>query len=155
MPDETEKLVADSFEIELDVRIGASRHVVWVMLTMEVDRWWSFRVIELLFPAAMVIEPRVGGRFYEDAGEGMGALWGTVWDYVPSKLLCLSGPLGMRTPVTNVLQYELEESGKQTHVKLTHRAIGLMERDTKERYADGLRQLLDSLKAHCEARSTI
>jgi hypothetical protein len=149
------KLVANSFEIDMDVHIRASRHVVFVMLTMEIDRWWSFRVIELLFPASMVLEPRVGGRFYEDAGEGMGALWGIVWDYVPSKALCLSGPLGMRTPVNNVCQFVLEASGEETAVKLSHRAIGLLEEGTHDRYQRAWRELLDSLKAHCEARSTI
>jgi hypothetical protein len=72
----------------------------------------------------MSLEPKVGGQFVERWGDGAGALWGIVMYIHRPKALCLSGPLGISTPVNSVYRYELHAQAGSTLLKLTHHAFG-------------------------------
>ncbi len=143
-------MVPESFEIEVEIRVSAPRERVFTALTTGVGRWWHLRIRQHDLSTTMVLEPHVGGRFFEDLGDGTGALWGTVLDFLPPKLLRIGGPLSMRTPVTCVFEYHLEEDGNDTIVKFQHRCFGWFEASMKEKHVAGWRQLFDALKAYAE-----
>ena len=46
----------------------------------------------------MLLEPKPGGRWYRDRGDGIGHLWGFVQVIKPPTLLELSGPMFMSVP---------------------------------------------------------
>src|ERR1044071_853043 len=84
-------------------------------------------------PFPMKIEPWPGGRWYRDLGDNAGHLWGHVQVIKPPALLELCGPLFMSFPGVNHLQYRLTAEGRGTRLKLTHRAMGLIPEEARER----------------------
>jgi hypothetical protein len=80
-------------------------------------------------PFPMVIEPRPGGRWFRDLGNGAGHLWGHVQVIKPPGLLELSGPMFMSYPATNHVHYRLTAAGDGTRLTLLHRAMGLIPQD--------------------------
>ncbi|NNE42944.1 MAG: SRPBCC domain-containing protein [Gemmatimonadetes bacterium] len=70
------------------------------------------------------IEAFPGGRWYRDLGDGNGHYWGTVQSIKRPVLMEITGPLFMSHPVTNNVQYRLEETDGVTTLKLVHTGFG-------------------------------
>ena len=139
------------FHIEQEVLIRAPRARVFEALTRDIGQWWAFRLTQE--GSTLVLEPRVGGRFFEDLGDGQGALWGIVQHIKRPEILRLNGALGMmRDPVVSVYTYELiEAEDNATRLKLTHRAAGEPAPQAEENYRGGWGKLLGRyLKAYVE-----
>lgn len=68
----------DAHEITVVTDIDASPVEVWRALVKNTAAWWHEDYFIGSGPRTMIIEPRVGGRLYEDWGEGQGAVWATV-----------------------------------------------------------------------------
>jgi hypothetical protein len=138
---------SDAFRLDQEVEILAPRETVWASL-LDVEAWWCHRVVGK--GSTLVLEPRVGGRFFERWGEDEGALWGVVTFLKRPEVLRLCGPLGMSGAAQSVYEYRLEPRGPRTTLRLTHRCSGEMEPGTREDYDGGWRQLWTHLKAHAE-----
>jgi DNA-binding transcriptional ArsR family regulator/uncharacterized protein YndB with AHSA1/START domain len=140
----------DSFEIEMEVTIDAPRALVFDALTRDINQWWAYRLGEAR-PSTLHFEPKMGGRFYEDWGNGEGAVWGTVYYIQSPQEIRVSGPLGMKGAVTSDYTYVLEEKGSSTVLKLSHQASGLLHPDWEKNHRHGWQELLgDFLKAFVE-----
>jgi DNA-binding transcriptional ArsR family regulator/uncharacterized protein YndB with AHSA1/START domain len=142
---------AAPFHIEQEVLIRAPRARVFDALTRDIAQWWIFRLMQE--GSTLVLEPRVGGRFFEDLGDGQGALWGIVQHIKRPEVLRLNGALGMmRDPVVSVYTYELVETEDgATRLKLTHRVAGEPAPHAEENYRGGWGKLLGRyLKAYVE-----
>src|SRR5258708_31451124 len=74
----------------------------------------------------MLLEPKPGGRWYRDRGEGIGHLWGFVQVIKPPTLLELTGPMFMSYPANNHLEVKIEPVSGGCRVALRHRAIGMI-----------------------------
>ena len=79
-------------KIETEIRVEASPERVFQALTADLDAWWPFR---FRANGKMVMECRVGGRLYEDWGDGAGAHHGTVVWWEPPYKYGGSGPGAM------------------------------------------------------------
>jgi len=101
-------------------------------------------------PMPMVIEPRAGGRWYRDRGEGVEHLWGFVQVIKAPTLLELSGPMFMSYPATNHLEVKLEETPKGTKATLRHRAVGMIDPMHRDGVGMGWKHYLDTMKTDCE-----
>src|ERR1700728_4760925 len=66
------------------------------------------------------LEPKAGGRWYRDRGNGIGHLWGFVQAIKPSSLLELSGPMFMSYPAINHVELKIEEVSGGCRVLLRH-----------------------------------
>lgn len=142
----------DAFRIDQEVEIAAPREKVWASL-LDVQGWWCHRVVGK--GSTLVLEPRVGGRFYESwKGESWkgdeGALWGVVTFLRSPDLLRLAGPLGMNGAAQSVYEYRLESKGSRTTLRLTHRCSGEMEPGARADYEGGWGTLWTHLKALAE-----
>src|SRR5258706_600805 len=73
----------------------------------------------------LLLEPKAGGRWYRDRGEGVGHLWGFVQVIKPPTLLELSGPLFMSYPANNHLEIKIEPVSGGCRVALRHRVNSL------------------------------
>src|SRR2546423_10832025 len=56
-------------------------------------------------PMPMTLEPRPGGRWFRDLGDGNGHLWGHVQAIKRPTLIEITGPLMMSFAVSSNLQY--------------------------------------------------
>jgi uncharacterized protein YndB with AHSA1/START domain len=132
----------NSFQIEQEILINAPAAKVFQRLVGDVAPWWDHGFSES--PKAIVLEPKVGGRFYEEFGgaEGDGALYCTVMQVETGKKLVLQGPMGMRGAVFGNIAFELVEKGGATTLKLSHHAIGEVTEEHKKNYTSGWRELL-------------
>ena len=145
-----EKEMLRNFEIAQEVRIDAPVAKVWASLTGRMNEWWAHRILER---STVSLDARLGGAFKEEGEDGAGAVWGTVVELVPEKLLRLDGPLGLRAgPVKSVYTYELESAGDGTLMKLHHEAFGHIPEDAGANYEAGWKMLLvEKLKPLAEA----
>ena len=98
-----------TLDVEQEVVVAAPREKVFDALC-RMGEWWPHAFRE---GSAVHLEPRVGGRFWEDWGDGDGALYATVTGIRRPEQLTCSGPMGMRTPVTGVFSMELEERARR------------------------------------------
>jgi hypothetical protein len=139
----------------LQVRMAADQHHVWRALVTDIARWWptSFNVGG--DKARMTIEPRVGGRMFEDWGEGRGALWSTVTLFDPPNRIEFVGHLNadFGGPTTSIIQIALCAEGKQTVLSLIDSVFGRVEKGTIASLDEGWKLLFaDALKKFVEGK---
>ena len=96
-------------------------------------------------PMPMTVEPWPGGRWYRDLGNNAGHLWGHVQVIRPPALLEVCGPLFMSYPAISHIQYRLTEDDGQTRLKLTHRAIGLIDPEHVKGVTSGWQDVIDQI----------
>ena len=98
-----------------------------------------------------VLEPRLGGRFYEGDGD-TGVLYGTVTRLDRPQRLTLTGPMGMTGPVVGVIAYELDEDGGRTRLRMSHKAFGDISEETKAQYTAGWGQVHEAFTTYLDRR---
>lgn len=136
-------------ELQIDIRARPER--VWSALVEQMDNWWlpDFRVC----PGSrrIVIEPIVGGRWYEEAESG-GLLWGHVIAIDAGKSLHLAGHIAPPWGASHWLMHvALEPKGEATVLRISHAIIGLITESAADRIAqDWERLFTDGLKAYVE-----
>jgi len=139
-------------KIEIEVRIEAPVERVWRAITVETGAWWPHRFKD---EGRVVLEPAVGGRFYEDWGDGRGALYAEVVYLDPPRALCTRGPMGMRGAASTVKWYRLEEAGGGTVVKVSLHASGDIPDEVAAGYEKGAMAVLtEALKPYVERGKT-
>lgn len=107
-------------QVELEIRIDAPAERVWQALVEEIGRWWPQDFYA--GPAkSFVLEPHLGGKMYEDWGNGAGATWYTVVEIQPGRSLGLSGtmPAAFGGPALSLLRLVLRPEGEATVLELT------------------------------------
>jgi uncharacterized protein YndB with AHSA1/START domain len=130
----------ETMHIRQQVLIRAQPERVFESL-LDVSGWFARHVSSE--PAALVLEPHVGGRFREEFNDqGDGALFAHVTLLQRNRRLRLYGPLGMDAPVVGVIDFTLEESVDGTVLHLTHRAVGELDEERMASYDAGWRELL-------------
>ena len=139
-----------TLNIVKEVEIDAPLDVVWESVLEEMQ---GLNANPQAMP--MKLEAWPGGRWYRDLGENAGHLWGHVQVIKPPKLLELSGPMFMSYPAANHLQYRLGEQGKRTVLKLTHRAIGLIDPEHATGVQEGWGQVVESIRKNAERRRSV
>src|SRR4051812_20497028 len=98
----------------------------------------------------LLLEPKVGGRWYRDRGNGVGHLWGFVQVIKPPVLLELSGPMFMSYPAVNHVELKVEETNGVSKLTLRHRAIGLIDPEHRKGVTTGWAHMVGAVKRDCE-----
>ncbi|MGM7702618.1 helix-turn-helix domain-containing protein [Pseudalkalibacillus sp. Hm43] len=144
-------LKQDSFQIEQEITINATRDKVFKALTEDINDWWAYR-LNGDQGSTLSFEPKVGGQFLESWGDGEGALWGVVTYIKAPEEIRMNGLLGMRGAVNSAYTYSLEEKGDQTVLKLSHHAYGLLDPQWRDAHDGGWQELLGQfLKEYVES----
>jgi DNA-binding transcriptional ArsR family regulator/uncharacterized protein YndB with AHSA1/START domain len=130
----------DSFQIEQEIIINANREKVFKSLTENINQWWAYRLCGK--NSTLSLDPRVGGQFLEDAGNGKGAIWGVITFINAPAEIRLNGLLGMQGAVNSAYSYQLEERNSQTVLKLSHDAVGLLDPEWENSHREGWKELL-------------
>jgi uncharacterized protein YndB with AHSA1/START domain len=151
MPEGESRPASGIIRIEQQVTIDAPPARVFEALTKQISAWWGHPYLVGEGARDLIVEPKVGGRVYEDWGNRAGALWGTVTGLRKPEHLEWTGRLGMSGAVLGVVAYNLEPKGKGTLLKLSHRAAGEVTPDTERNYGGGWQDLLGTrLRAFVE-----
>ena len=131
-----------SMRIEMEVSIGAPPQAVFDALTGDVSDWWGRPYVHSDGAKAIRVEACVGGRCWEDWGNGEGALYATIVALSRGKELKMAGPFGMGGFSHSVVTYTLEPEGQGTLLKVSHVAAGELDEDAKSLYTTGWEDLI-------------
>lgn len=139
-------------QVELEITIHAPTKRVWKALIEETTLWWPKDFYTNQKTKGFHIEAKLGGKMFEDWGDGVGAIWYEVFAIDPNHSLdlrgCLAVPYG---PAFSLLHLELKTSGKETLFLLSDSTIGASKDDDGKAKLDGWKQLFeDGLKAYVE-----
>jgi len=103
-------------------------------------------------PLPMIVEARVGGRWFRDLGGDDGHLWGYVQSIKRPALLEIWGPLFMSTGATSNLMYRLSERDGGTLITFTHTVVGPFPEDHRPQMGAGWSALHARVRAAAEAK---
>lgn len=141
--------------VEVEVPIARSVETVWRSLTDGIGEWWPEGFYAGKEPKGFHLEAKLGGRMYEDWGEGNGLLWYTVMAIEPPRSLLLSGQItaDFGGPASTMVRITLEAAGEATLVRLTDDLCGRVTEESAGKIEGGWKALLTGgLKAYAEAR---
>jgi uncharacterized protein YndB with AHSA1/START domain len=126
-------------EITIEQALPAPPERVFRALTLEIGSWWDHRFRE---GSSVGFEPRIGGRFYEDLGQGSAALYAIVSLIDPPRRLRLEGGMGMDGTLVSVMDFKLEPGSGGTKLSLVHGILGNLEPGIVDEYREGWRAIL-------------
>jgi hypothetical protein len=98
----------------------------------------------------LLLEPKPGGRWYRDRGNGIGHLWGFVQVIKAPTLLELSGPMFMSYPVLNHVEVKIEPVSGGCRVAVRHRALGMIDPELRKNIGGGWNHMLSNVSKDCE-----
>lgn len=120
----------DPNSVRKSVSVKAPPEVAWRVFTEKMGTWWPLGHYKIGQATAVdaVVEPRVGGRWYERGDDGSTCDWGTVLCWEPPSRLVLSWDIGADWKYDPALKTEIEvrfipEGANATRVELEHRRL--------------------------------
>jgi uncharacterized protein YndB with AHSA1/START domain len=112
------------------ISVNAPQDVAWRVFTEQLGIWWPLAQYKIGKVNAVdaVIEPRVGGRWYERGEDGSTCDWGSVLAWEPPSRLLLSWDINADWQYDPALKTELEirfiaQDKRRTRVELEHRKL--------------------------------
>jgi uncharacterized protein YndB with AHSA1/START domain len=130
MTDQTMSSSTDPNSVRKVVSVEAPPTVAWRVFTEQMGTWWPLANYKIGKAKAVdaVIEPRVGGRWYERGDDGSTCDWGSVLLWEPPSRLVLSWDISADWQPDPALKTEIEvrfiADGKdRTRVELEHRRL--------------------------------
>jgi hypothetical protein len=148
----TEAVTSTIEEVELEIEIGAPPARVWKAPTAETTFWWPRSFYTNPKAKSFHIEPKLGGKMYEDWGGGEGLVWYRVFGIAKARPLELEGCMGVPYgPAHTLLHLELEDKSGRTVLKLSDSTIGRIGHCGDGTKLDGWKQLFEiGLKGYVE-----
>jgi uncharacterized protein YndB with AHSA1/START domain len=122
--------VTEATSLRKVVIVQAPQAVAWRVFTEKMGAWWPLATYKIGEANAVdaVIEPRVGGRWYERGDDGSTCDWGRVLSWEPPSRLVLSWDISADWQHDPTVKTEVEvrfiAKGKDaTRVELEHRHL--------------------------------
>ena len=122
--------VEDPNSVKKTVRVNAPAKVAWRVFTEKMGAWWPLAHYRIGKAKALdaVVEPRVGGRWYERGDDGSTCDWGRVLVWEPHERLVLTWDITADWQYDPQLNTEIElrfiaEGDSVTRVELEHRHL--------------------------------
>ena len=147
---------ANNISILLEIPIQADIGTVWECLINETGIWWRKDFYTSKKTKNFIIEPRVGGRMYEDFGNDEGLLWANVIVLDSPYVLELKGHLSPQFggPAVSFLKLSLKETGETTILTLSDNLFGYVSDNTKKELSAGWKLLYeDGFKSYVEKKA--
>jgi uncharacterized protein YndB with AHSA1/START domain len=120
----------DPNSVRKTINVEAAQEVAWRVFTEKMGTWWPLAYYKIGKANALdaVIEPHVGGRWYERGDDGSISQWGSVLAWEPPSRLVLSWDISADWQYDPTLKSELEvrfkaDGSNRTHVELEHRCL--------------------------------
>lgn len=155
----TEKLImaqaTRTINILLEIPIKAKIEHVWQCLLQDVNLWWRKDFYTSNRTKEFIIEPKVGGRMYEDYGNNEGLLWAEVIVIDSPNVIELKGHLSPQFggPAISFMKLSLKEVEGATILTLSDTVLGDVDDNTKKELASGWKLLYeDAFKNYVESK---
>lgn len=136
----------DPNSVRKQLLVAAPQALAFRVFTESMGTWWPLAHYKIGKAAAVdaVVEPRVGGRWYERGEDGSTCQWGSVLVWEPPSRLVLSWDINADWQYDPALKTEVEvrfiaQSTTQTRVELEHRRL-----DRYGERRDQMRRIFDS-----------
>ncbi|MCG8459998.1 MAG: metalloregulator ArsR/SmtB family transcription factor [Holophagales bacterium] len=145
MPDAAEATPFRALEIHQEIHIAASPETVWTSLVEETVAWWPKDFYVGQAPVRFVVEPKVGGRVFEDWGAGDGGLWATVTLCRQDEVLQWAGDLSadFGGPARSITTFRLSKDGDGTLLRFHDSPWGCLSEGTLQSLESGWTFLLE------------
>lgn len=148
---------AKTVKILLEIPIEAPIDHVWKALLHDVGIWWRKDFHTSPRTKAFIVEPKVGGRMYEDYGNDEGLLWANVIVLDSPNTIEFKGHLSpaFGGPAMSFLKLSLKEEGSGTILTLDDTVFGDVSENTKKELTSGWKLLYeDTFKSYVESQNT-
>jgi uncharacterized protein YndB with AHSA1/START domain len=122
----------DANSLRKTVRVAAPPDVAWRVFTQKMGSWWPLASHKIGKAKAVdaVIEPHVGGRWYERGDDGSTCDWGHVQLWDPPTRLILTWEINADFQSDPTIKTEVEvrfaADGQGTRVDLEHRKLNAL-----------------------------
>jgi uncharacterized protein YndB with AHSA1/START domain len=120
----------DPNSVRKRVSVEAPREIAWKVFTERMGSWWPLAVYKIGKVNAVdaIMEPRVGGRWYERGEDGSSCDWGRVLVWEPYSRLVLSWDISADWQYDPDLHTEIEvrfiaDGDSRTQVQFEHRRL--------------------------------
>ncbi len=130
MPEQTISAGTDPNSVRKVVDVQAPQDVAWRVFTQRMGMWWPLATHKIGTAKAVdaVIEPHVGGRWYERGDDGSTCDWGRVLSWEPHTRLVLSWDISADWQPDPDLKTEIEvrfiaKGNGRTRVEFEHRRL--------------------------------
>jgi uncharacterized protein YndB with AHSA1/START domain len=128
----SDQVAVDPNTVRKSISVQAVQEVAWRVFTEKMGSWWPLAYYKIGKANAVdaVIEPRVGGRWYERGDDGSVCQWGSVLAWEPHSRLLLSWDINADWQYDPGLKTEIEvrfigdaDGSHRTRVELEHRHL--------------------------------
>lgn len=139
--------------LNLEIPIEADIHSVWEALTEQTGEWWPKGFYTSNETKNFILEAKLGGLMYEDAGKEEGIVWAIVISINSPLKIQLKGHLSPQFggPAISFVSIELEEKNDNTLLKLEDSVFGYISADLKNTLTNNWRSIFgEGLKNHLE-----
>jgi uncharacterized protein YndB with AHSA1/START domain len=118
-----EEVEAGVISLAYETTLPVTPEKVFEAIVFHINHWWFGRNLD---GSKIVFEPKLGGRFYEEApDERAGVLLATITCLRPNEEIRLLGPMdAVAEAAISVICINLTAQGDKTHLYLTHRTAG-------------------------------
>jgi DNA-binding transcriptional ArsR family regulator/uncharacterized protein YndB with AHSA1/START domain len=130
---------AGVLRVELEIPIAALQEKVWKALIEDFHLWWRKDFHTSKRTKRMTLEPKVGGRVFEDFGKGEGVLWYTIVGIDAPERLLFEGRLfpAYGGPATTLLELKLVPRGTGTVLQVSDSIFGAVGDGTAKSFKEG------------------
>lgn len=142
--------------VEVGITVASDMEHAFRTFTEDVGSWWPSETHSIGEGrvAAVVMEARAGGRFFERWDDGTEHDWGEIVDWdPPRRFVCTWRPNHERSAATEI-EVRFEAVAEGTRVRLEHRGwdrLGAEGADLRRDYATGWAPVMDRYARRCEA----
>jgi len=96
------------------------------------------------------MEPRVGGMFFEDYGQGSGMTLATITHFIPNKRVAMSGEFCCNEACLSNVFFDFDEADGATVITMNHRMAGEITDQCVAEFEEGWNELFERFKKLAE-----
>ena len=140
-------------EVVLEIEINADCDRTFNALVDETSSWWHPDFYTAPGADRFVIERKLGGKMFEDWGNGEGQIWATVNGLRAPNFLQAVGDSSKQWggPHRSIMTWNLEAKGDKTLLRFQHDLLGNVSEATRASLESGWQLLfVDGLKSYLE-----
>ncbi len=129
----------------MEIPIEAGQKQVWECLIKDVGLWWRKDFYTSPKTQNFIIEPKPGGKMYEDYGNNEGLVWADVIVIDSPDVLELKGHLSPQFggPAFSFIRLSLEGDDSNTTLTLSDTVFGDISENTEKDLTEGWKMLFE------------